>query len=154
MVLLSFAWHFLLLIALPVLTSAASIVYSSGVSYNTDAGRKVCTVTANGGNTSDVTNILSAFSECGSGGNIVFPEDQNYWIDRKLNPVVNDVKIDWKGIWTVSSPAPTRIQQTRNAILIEAYSSPQTSPPGATTPTPSPFKTTGLPSFSQAIISP
>ena len=59
-------------------------------------------MTANGGNKSDVANILHAFKECGNGGDILFPEDQNYWIDTKLNPVVNDVRIDWRGIWTVS----------------------------------------------------
>lgn len=59
-------------------------------------------MTANGGNQSDVANIVHAFKECGSGGDIIFPEDQNYWIDTKLNPVVNDVRVDWRGVWTVS----------------------------------------------------
>lgn len=84
----------------------ASLVSAGGVSFATSAGRRQCTVTANGGNTSDVANILHAFSECGSGGNIIFPESQNYWIDTKLNPVVNDVRIDWRGIWTVSGLLP------------------------------------------------
>lgn len=63
--------------------------------------RKECTVLANGDNISDVSNILKAFSTCGNGGDIVFPEDQNYFIGSKLNPVVNDVNIEWRGIWTV-----------------------------------------------------
>jgi galacturan 1,4-alpha-galacturonidase len=31
----------------------------------------------------------------------VFPEDQNYWIGTKLNPVIYDVTVEWKGVWTV-----------------------------------------------------
>ena len=64
--------------------------------------RKQCTVYPHGGNVSDVSNILHAFSECNNGGTIVFPEDQNYWIASKLNPVVRDVTIEWRGIWTYS----------------------------------------------------
>lgn len=53
--------------------------------------RKQCTVYPHGGNTSDVDNILHAFSVCNNGGTVVFPEGQNYFIGSKLNPVVNDV---------------------------------------------------------------
>lgn len=84
-----------------ILSLLISLVSAGGVSYTTVSGRKQCTVTANGGNQSDVANLLHAFSECGHAGNIIFPENQNYWIDHKLNPVLNDVYIDWKGIWTV-----------------------------------------------------
>lgn len=73
-----------------------------GVQVATVGGRQECTVAANGGNVSDVSNIVSAFDMCGHGGNIVFPEDQNYYIAEKLNPVVNDVRIEWRGIWTVA----------------------------------------------------
>lgn len=62
---------------------------------------KVCTVTALGGKQDDVPNILEAFSRCGKDGTIVFPEDQNYWIASRLNPVVSNVVIDWRGVWTV-----------------------------------------------------
>ena len=85
-------------ILLPFLASRGC---AGGVSIRDNAGRRECIVTANGGNQSVVSNILGAFKECGSGGNIIFPESQNYWIDTKLNPVVNDVRIDWHGIWTV-----------------------------------------------------
>jgi galacturan 1,4-alpha-galacturonidase len=61
----------------------------------------VCTVKANGHQKDDVPNILKAFQECGNGGKIVFPEDQSYWIATRLNPVVNDVVIEWHGKWTV-----------------------------------------------------
>ncbi|GAB7359447.1 hypothetical protein MBLNU230_g6095t1 [Neophaeotheca triangularis] len=64
--------------------------------------RKQCTVYANGNNASDVSNILYAFHVCGNGGRLVFPEGQNYFIDSKLNPVVNGVEIDWNGVWTFS----------------------------------------------------
>lgn len=72
-----------------------------GVHYSTHGKRPQCTVLANGGTTNDVPNILKAFSKCGNGGDIIFPENQNYYIASKLNPVVNDVNIDWQGIWTV-----------------------------------------------------
>ena len=65
--------------------------------------RKTCTVRAYGDRTDDVPNILHAFSECGQGGTIVFPSDQNYWIAQRLNPIVNDVEIEWWGLWTVSA---------------------------------------------------
>lgn len=64
--------------------------------------RKQCTVYASGGNISDVPAILSAFEQCGHGGTIVFPEGQDYFIGGKLSPVVDDVTIEWRGIWTFS----------------------------------------------------
>lgn len=64
-------------------------------------GSNICTVKANGHQKDDVPNILKAFHECGNGGKIVFPEDQSYWIATRLNPVVNDVVIEWHGKWTV-----------------------------------------------------
>lgn len=60
-----------------------------------------CTVYANGGNVSDVPNLLRAFEECNHGGHVVFPEDQNYFIGEKLNPVLYDVTIEWRGWWTL-----------------------------------------------------
>lgn len=88
--------------ALVTLANAAAAQFQPGsVQITTAAGRKQCTVTANGGNVSDVPNILYAFDTCGHGGDIIFPEGQNYYIASKLNPVVNDVRIEWRGIWTV-----------------------------------------------------
>ncbi|KAF2790444.1 glycoside hydrolase family 28 protein [Melanomma pulvis-pyrius CBS 109.77] len=66
-------------------------------------GRRTCTVLASGKQQDDVPNILSAFAECGKGGTIIFPSDQNYWIAQRLNPVVDDVEIDWRGQWTFSN---------------------------------------------------
>lgn len=62
----------------------------------------VCTVLALGNQTDDTPQILAAFEECNNGGTVVFPETENYWIATKLNPVINNVTIDWKGTWTVS----------------------------------------------------
>jgi len=46
--------------------------------------------------------ILKAFKECNNnGGTVVFPQNQNYWIATKLNPVVYGVTVDCKGTWTV-----------------------------------------------------
>ena len=63
---------------------------------------KECTVYPNGGNTSDVHNILRAFSVCGENGRVIFPEGKNYYIASKLNPVVHNVTIEWRGTWTMS----------------------------------------------------
>ena len=51
--------------------------------------------------------IMKAFKTCGHGGNVVFPKDQTYHINSKLNPVFNDVTIDWKGEWLVSWSSKT-----------------------------------------------
>ena len=67
-------------------------------------GRKSCTVQANGGQKDDVPNIVQAFEECGNGGTIVFPANQSYWIAQRFNPIVKDVTIEWRGLWTVSAP--------------------------------------------------
>jgi galacturan 1,4-alpha-galacturonidase len=66
-----------------------------------------CTVIAKGNKTDDTPQILAAFEECNNGGTVVFPADQNYWIGSKLNPVISDVTIDWKGTWTVRVNIPT-----------------------------------------------
>ncbi|KAH8809087.1 pectin lyase fold/virulence factor [Xylogone sp. PMI_703] len=63
---------------------------------------KVCTVRALGHKRDDTPQILKAFKDCNAGGTVVFPEGQNYWIATKLNPVVYDVTVEWKGMWTMS----------------------------------------------------
>ncbi|KAF2703560.1 glycoside hydrolase family 28 protein [Pleomassaria siparia CBS 279.74] len=73
---------------------------NAGISFY--MGRKACIVSANGNKIDDVPNIQHAFTECGTGGTIVFPKDQNYWIATRLNPIVQDVEIDWQGQWTFS----------------------------------------------------
>jgi len=93
-------WRALALI--PSLTSAAALGGGGGVHYSKVGNRPQCTVLANGGTTNDVPNILKAFNKCGHGGDIIFPQGQNYYIASKLNPAVDDVNINWGGIWTVS----------------------------------------------------
>ncbi|KAJ5911459.1 galacturan 1-4-alpha-galacturonidase C [Penicillium subrubescens] len=77
------------------LTSAANAVVVK-------SGQNTCIVKANGHQKDDVPNILKAFKECGHGGTVIFPEDQSYWIATRLNPVINDVVIEWRGKWTFS----------------------------------------------------
>lgn len=73
------------------------------VSHSTNGGRPTCTVHAGSSNTTDdVPSIVEAFNKCGQGGNIVFPKNETYHINSRLNPVVNDVNIDWSGEWVVS----------------------------------------------------
>jgi hypothetical protein len=62
---------------------------------------KTCTVQALGNKRDDTPQILDAFRDCNNGGTVVFPEDQNYWIGTKLNPIISDVTVQWKGVWTV-----------------------------------------------------
>lgn len=73
----------------------------SGVQVTTEDGRQVCTVTPLGPNLDDVPNILQAFKTCGNDGKVVFPEGQTYWIATKLNPILNNVEIEWRGLWQV-----------------------------------------------------
>ncbi|OJK02869.1 hypothetical protein ASPACDRAFT_1853438 [Aspergillus aculeatus ATCC 16872] len=89
------------------LTSASSLSLVLGLSalgYASNVQKKgnVCTVKANGHQKDDVPNLLEAFKECGNGGTIIFPEDQSYWIGQRLNPVLNNVAIEWRGKWTFS----------------------------------------------------
>ena len=70
---------------------------------------KTCTVRAHGNKKDDTPQILDAFKDCNNGGTVVFPEDQNYWIATKLNPVISDVTVEWKGVWTVWN-LPSSIQ--------------------------------------------
>lgn len=66
-----------------------------------DPIRHQCTVYAHGNNVSDVPNLMRAFEICDNGGHVVFPEDQNYFIGEKLNPVLHDVSVEWRGWWTL-----------------------------------------------------
>ncbi|KAJ5642934.1 uncharacterized protein N7484_005441 [Penicillium longicatenatum] len=70
--------------------------------YAVPTSGNVCTVKARGHQKDDVENILQAFKKCDNGGTVVFPEDQSYWIATRLNPVLNDVKIEWRGKWTIT----------------------------------------------------
>jgi len=81
----------------------AAAVWQSGSPASTGAlqNGKRCTVYAHGNEKDDTPQILEAFKDCNNGGTVVFPQHQNYWIATKLNPVIFDVTIEWKGTWTV-----------------------------------------------------
>ncbi|KAJ9138908.1 Pectin lyase-like protein [Pleurostoma richardsiae] len=63
---------------------------------------KKCTVTPLGGTKDDSPQILKAFQDCSNGGTVVFPESSNYYIASRLNPVVHDLTVEWRGTWTFS----------------------------------------------------
>ncbi|KAF5011145.1 hypothetical protein FDECE_2709 [Fusarium decemcellulare] len=65
-------------------------------------GRRTCTVFARGEERSDVDNIIKAFDICQNHAKVVFPEDQTYWIDKKLHITLRDVTIHWSGEWMFS----------------------------------------------------
>lgn len=64
---------------------------------------KTCTLVPNGDNQDDVPQILEAFESCNNGGTVVFPENSTFYVATKLNPVIYDVTIDWRGTWLVRS---------------------------------------------------
>jgi galacturan 1,4-alpha-galacturonidase len=93
--------------------SIISQAIAQHVSITDDNGRTTCTVFPGRDNTTDdVPTILKAFDQCGHGGNIVFPRNETYHINSRLNPQVNDVDIDWQGQWVVRSILDFCSQQT------------------------------------------
>lgn len=62
---------------------------------------KVCTVTPLGCRKDDTPQILKAFEDCNNGGTVVFPEGKKFYIASRMNPVVSDVTIEWRGLWQV-----------------------------------------------------
>ena len=86
---------------LVVLTSFIGLIIAGEVQVSTEDGRQTCTVTAMGSEVDDVPNILQAFSTCGNDGKVVFPEGETYWIATRLNPILNNVEIEWRGEWLV-----------------------------------------------------
>lgn len=82
--------------------SIVSQAVAQHVSVSDSNGRPTCTVHPGKTNaTDDVPSILKAFQHCGHGGNVIFPANETYHINSRLNPVVNDVDIDWQGEWLV-----------------------------------------------------
>jgi hypothetical protein len=90
-----------------VCTGLSSLSHSQLI-VNQRAATPECVVKALGSNMNDVPNIQNAFTICGNGGKIVFPEGQDYYIAEKLNPIVKNVEIEWRGRWTVSIYSLTR----------------------------------------------
>ncbi|TVY57267.1 putative galacturan 1,4-alpha-galacturonidase C [Lachnellula cervina] len=88
---------------------------------------KTCTVQALGNQVDDTPQILKAFEECNNGGIVVFPEDQNYWIGTKLNLVIQDITIEWKGTYqTISTTGETTHTQLLFKTTTRASSSAET----------------------------
>jgi galacturan 1,4-alpha-galacturonidase len=80
-----------------------TLATGQSISHSSRNGRPTCTVyPGKTNNTDDVPTILKAFKDCGNGGNVVFPAGNTYHINTRLNPVVNDVKVDWQGEWLFS----------------------------------------------------
>ncbi|KAF2660913.1 glycoside hydrolase family 28 protein [Lophiostoma macrostomum CBS 122681] len=83
--------------------SVLALASSQNITYSTRDGRPTCTVHPGKSNaTDDVPTIVQAFKDCGSNGNVVFPAGNTYHINSRLNPVLNDVTIDWQGEWLFS----------------------------------------------------
>jgi galacturan 1,4-alpha-galacturonidase len=90
----------------PVIPSLlfVALANSQSISHSSRNGRPACTVhPGNHNTTDDVPMILQAFEDCGHGGDVIFPPGNTYHINSRLNPVVNDVTIDWQGEWLVRS---------------------------------------------------
>lgn len=107
------------IISLVALSLFLGLAYAGGVEE--DKRDNVCTVKANGKQKDDVPNLLRAFNECGNGGTIIFPEDQSYWIGARLNPVLNDVSVQWRGKWTVG-PLLFASNQATDITLVMQFS--------------------------------
>lgn len=63
-----------------------------------------CTVIPLGPPKNDVPQIRKAFEECNNGGKVIFPPGQTYRIAEKIKVDINNVEIDWSGIWLVCFP--------------------------------------------------
>lgn len=86
-----------------MLLAILGLVGAQSISHSSRNGRPTCTVHPGKTNaTDDVPTILKAFKNCNNGGNIVFPAGNTYHINSRLNPVLNDVTIDWHGEWEFS----------------------------------------------------
>src|ERR1700712_1472314 len=93
--------------------SIVSQALAQHVSFSNSHGRPTCTVQSGKTNTTDdVPAILEAFEKCGHGGDIVFQANETYHINSRLNPVVNDVNIDWRGEWLVSLLVQARLGES------------------------------------------
>ncbi|EAW23158.1 putative extracellular exo-polygalacturonase [Aspergillus fischeri NRRL 181] len=112
------------LVSLPLFLG---LTYAGGVEK--DERNNVCTVKANGKQKDDMPNLFKAFKECGNGGTIIFPEDQSYWIGTRLNPLLNDVTVQWRGKWTFSdnldyrrnNSFPVAFQNHRVGFIISGH---------------------------------
>ncbi|KAF4984595.1 hypothetical protein FZEAL_272 [Fusarium zealandicum] len=92
----------LLALALATFSTSQSSPTSDDVHITKRAGRRTCTVYARGKERSDVDRIVYAFDKCRKNADIIFPQGQTYWIDKKIHANLRDVTIDWRGEWLFS----------------------------------------------------
>lgn len=80
-------------------------VFGLGIQTRSESATddNTCMVLPSGNGTDDVPAIVQAFQQCGQGGTVVFPEGNTYAIATRLNPVVNNVTIEWHGVWEFST---------------------------------------------------
>ncbi len=83
------------------MVSAISLPFPEPTRPSNNTG-KICTVTPLGGRKDDVPQILQGFEDCNHGGTVVFPEGSKYHIATRLNPLLYDVAIEWRGTWVFS----------------------------------------------------
>lgn len=93
---------FAMSLLLSLLVSFPATIFASQVSVSDIDGRSQCTVTPleDGGN--DVPAIMEAFDTCGTSGDIIFPEDEQFNMSERVHITATDVQIEWKGEWLVS----------------------------------------------------
>lgn len=89
------------LFGLTSLASASALIPTISPRSPASSGQN-CTLTPLGGGQDDVPQILGAFEECNHGGTVVFPEGATFHVATRLNPVLYDVTIDWRGTWLFS----------------------------------------------------
>ncbi|KAJ4425175.1 hypothetical protein N0V82_000230 [Gnomoniopsis sp. IMI 355080] len=89
------------LLGLSSLVSGAAVMPSVAPQLPAQSNT-TCTLSPLGDNQDDVPQILEAFDECNNGGTVVFPENETFYIATRLNPVIYDVTIEWKGTWLFS----------------------------------------------------
>lgn len=100
---------------------------------------KVCTLSPLGCGKDDTPQILKAFEDCNNGGTVVFPEGKTFYIASRMNPVVRDVTVEWRGLWQVRRS--TRRHRHRSISTDIVASSQTTWTTGATTRTTLPSRT-------------
>ncbi len=91
----------LLLVSQLVLKLVAAGSLPFPVPRSPSSSGKVCSLTPLGCRKDDTPQILKAFEDCNNGGTVVFPEGKKFYIASRMNPVVSDVSIEWRGLWQV-----------------------------------------------------
>lgn len=93
---------FAMSLLLSLLALFPATIFASQVSVSDIDGRPQCTVTASEDGGNDVPGIMEAFDTCGTSGDIIFLEDEQFNISERIHITAADVQIEWKGEWLVS----------------------------------------------------